>query len=104
MSKKEYDKEHARLVREIKKRIPKGKKVYLDGNLQTDDYYYLWWYVQKEGGILWIEFECEGKNYNSYGRIMQQAADFDLEELGSILNSMTTRTIPDYVPCGVTVI
>jgi hypothetical protein len=35
---------------------------------------------------------------------MQQAADFDLEELGSILNSMTTRTIPDYVPCGVTVI
>ena len=104
MTKTEYNKEHARLVREIKSRIPKGKKVYLDGHLQTEDYYYLWWYVQKDGGRLWIEFECEGKNYCSYGRIEQQAADFDLDELRSILNSMTTRTIPDYVPCGVTVI
>ena len=104
MTKTEYNKEHARLVREIKSRIPKGKKVYLDGNLQTEDYYYLWWYVQKDGGRLWIEFECEGKNYCSYGRIEQQAADFDLDELRSILNSMTTHTIPDYVPCGVTVI
>ena len=104
MTKTEYNKEHARLVREIKSRIPKGKKVYLDGHLQTEDYYYLWWYVQKDGGRLWIEFECEGKNYCSYGRIEQQAADFDLYELRSILNSMTTHTIPDYVPCGVTVI
>ena len=104
MSKTEYNKEHARLVREIKSRIPKGKKVYLDGHLQTDDYYYLWWYVHKESNILWIEYECEGERFCSYGRIEQQAADFDLDELQSILNSMTTHTIPDYVPCGVTVI
>jgi hypothetical protein len=51
--------------------------VYLEGDLMTDEYYYLWWYVSKEHGILWIEYECEGKNYCSHGRVEQQAVDFD---------------------------
>ena len=101
MSKPEYNKEHARLVREIKSRIPKGKKVYLDGHYDDGEgCYHLWWYVHKEGNILWVESE----ENDGYGRGVQQAANFDLDELQSILNSMTTHTIPDYVPCGVTVI
>jgi len=93
----------SKLIKEIKSRIPKGRKVYLEGDLMTDEYYYLWWYVSKEHGILWIEYECEGKNYCSYGRVEQQAVDFDEEQLESILKCMTARTVPDYVPCGVTV-
>ncbi len=94
----------SKLIKEIKSRIPKGKKVYLEGNFQNDEYYYLWWYVSKAHGTLLIEYECEGKNYCSYGRIEQEAADFDEEQLESILKCMRLDwTVPDYVPCGVTV-
>ena len=83
----------SKLIKEIKRRIPKGRKVYLEGNLLTSEYYYLWWYVHNEGGVLWIEYECEGRHYCSHGRVEQQAADFDEQELESVLKSMTAHTI-----------
>lgn len=83
-----------KIIQLIKMKIPKGKKVYLDGRHND----YLWWYIHKESGIVWIEFE----NSNSCGRVEQHIEDFDDELLESILKSMTDRTVPDSFPVGAT--
>lgn len=91
-----YDK----LVKQIKKRIPKGKKVYLDGGCQTDERYYLWWYIHKEGKTLWLEYETDDC---PYGRMAQQAEDVcTADMLESVLQSMTETTVPDMFPVGAT--
>jgi hypothetical protein len=93
---KYYDK----LVKQIKRLIPRGKKVYLDGGCQTDKCYYLWWYVHKEGGVLWVEYERDDW---PYGRTAQQASDLcDEDMLESILQAMTVTTVPDTFPVGAT--
>lgn len=92
-----YDK----LVKQIKKQIPRGKKVYLNGGFQTDERYYLWWYIHKEGGILWLEYEADDW---SYGRTLKNAEDVcvDVDMMESVLQSMTEETVPDTFPVGAT--
>ena len=86
-----WKREQRRLINEIKSRIPNGKKVYLDGHYQDKDTYYLWWCVYKDGSHIYIEYECDGKNFCSHGKIEQQAIDFDIELLESVLQSMTNQ-------------
>ena len=78
------------LIKQIGARIPKGRKVYLDGHYTDESRYFLWWYVHKEDGVIWIEFE----ENDGYGRGAQHAEDFDPELLESVLNGMTAHTIP----------
>ena len=86
------------LIRQIKRRIPKGRKVYLDGHYKDENQKILWWYAHKEDGILWIEYECN----DGYGRCAQHAEDFDPELLESVLDSMTATTVPNSFPVGAT--
>ena len=83
------------IIQKIKKKIPKGKKVYLDGHYKE----YLWWYVHKEDGFVWIEFETSA---DSTGRMEQHAEDFDDELLESVYASMTNTTVPETFPVGAT--
>lgn len=73
------------IIRQISARIPKGKKVYLDGHYSDGERTFLWWYAYKDCGILWIDFESK----DSSGRCEQHAEDFDTELLESVLRSMT---------------
>lgn len=85
------------LIQKIKRKIPKGRKVYLNGHYQDDNRYFLWWYVHKENGVVWIEFETDR---DPTGRMAQQACDFEPELLQSVLDSMTGDTVSNSLPVG----
>ena len=87
-----------KLVKQIKHLIPRGKKVYLDGGFQTDECYFLWWYVHKEGRTLFVEYERDDWPYGRTVAPVDEICDEDMLE--SILDAMTIGTVPDCFPVG----